>query len=65
MGRLLREKYVRQPTPFCAGCGHGVFMNAFLHAVDEVGLDFKNTVFVSGIPRPRRRLRHWGQDDTA
>jgi 2-oxoglutarate ferredoxin oxidoreductase subunit beta len=24
-------------------------MNAFLHAVDEVGLDFRNTVFVSGI----------------
>lgn len=49
MSRELREKYTRQPTPFCAGCGHGIFMNAFLHAVDEVGLDFENTVFVSGI----------------
>lgn len=49
MGEMLREKYVRQPTPFCAGCGHGIFMNAFLHAADEIGLDFKNTVFVSGI----------------
>lgn len=49
MGEMLREKYVRQPTPFCPGCGHGIFMNAFLHAADEIGLDFKNTVFVSGI----------------
>jgi 2-oxoglutarate ferredoxin oxidoreductase subunit beta len=49
MGRPLREKYTRQPTPFCAGCGHGIFMNAFLHAVEEVDLDFRNTVFVSGI----------------
>ena len=49
MARLLREKYTREPTPFCAGCGHGIFMNAFLHAVDEVGLDFRDTVFVSGI----------------
>jgi 2-oxoglutarate ferredoxin oxidoreductase subunit beta len=49
MGRVLREKYTRQPTPFCGGCGHGIFMNAFLRAVDEVGLDFSKTVFVSGI----------------
>jgi len=49
MGRVLREKYTRQPTPFCPGCGHGIFMNAFLHAVDELGLDFEKTVFVSGI----------------
>lgn len=49
MGEMLREKYVRQPTPFCAGCGHGIFMNAFLHAADEMGLDFRGTVFVSGI----------------
>ncbi len=49
MAEILREKYLRQSTPFCAGCGHGIFMNAFLHAVDEVGLDFRNTVFVSGI----------------
>jgi 2-oxoglutarate ferredoxin oxidoreductase subunit beta len=49
MGRRLRETYIRQPTPFCAGCGHGIFMNAFLQAVDETGLDFSKTVFVSGI----------------
>jgi 2-oxoglutarate ferredoxin oxidoreductase subunit beta len=49
MAQRLRDEYTRQATPFCAGCGHGIFMNAFLHAVDDVGLDFKNTVFVSGI----------------
>ncbi|NIN67424.1 MAG: 2-oxoacid:ferredoxin oxidoreductase subunit beta [Anaerolineae bacterium] len=49
MGEILREKYLRQPTPFCAGCGHGIFMNAFLRAVEETGLDFGSTVFVSGI----------------
>ena len=49
MAQELRKTYLRQPTPFCPGCGHGIFMNAFLHAADEVGLDFRNTVFVSGI----------------
>jgi 2-oxoglutarate ferredoxin oxidoreductase subunit beta len=49
MSEMLREKYMRQPTPFCAGCGHGIFMNAFFRAVDEIGLDFRSTVFVSGI----------------
>ncbi|MBC7250264.1 MAG: 2-oxoacid:ferredoxin oxidoreductase subunit beta [Anaerolineae bacterium] len=46
---LLRARYLRQPTPFCAGCGHGIFINAFLRAADEAGLDFGRTVFVSGI----------------
>jgi 2-oxoglutarate ferredoxin oxidoreductase subunit beta len=49
MGEILRQKYMRQPTPFCAGCGHGIFMNAFFRAADEVGMDFDQTVFVSGI----------------
>ena len=36
-------KYLRPeafPTPFCAGCGHGILMNAILRAVDELQLDF-------------------------
>lgn len=45
----LREQYLRQPTTFCPGCGHGIFMNAFLRAADQAGLDFERTVFVSGI----------------
>lgn len=45
----LRTRYLRQPLPFCPGCGHGIFVNAFLRAVDAIQLDFKRTVFVSGI----------------
>jgi 2-oxoglutarate ferredoxin oxidoreductase subunit beta len=45
-------KYVRPevfPTPFCAGCGHGILLGAILRAVDELQLDFSQVVFVSGI----------------
>lgn len=48
-GSQLREHFLRQPTTFCPGCGHGIFMNAFLRAAAETGLDFERTVFVSGI----------------
>jgi len=45
-------RYVRPkafPTPFCPGCGHGILMGAILRAVDELGLDFSQMLFVSGI----------------
>ncbi|MEO0084489.1 MAG: thiamine pyrophosphate-dependent enzyme [candidate division WOR-3 bacterium] len=45
-------KYLRTevfPTPFCAGCGHGILMGAILRAIDELRLDFNKFVFVSGI----------------
>ncbi|MCS7258840.1 MAG: thiamine pyrophosphate-dependent enzyme [candidate division WOR-3 bacterium] len=45
-------KYLRTetfPTPFCAGCGHGILMGVILRAIDELKLDFKKMVFVSGI----------------
>ncbi len=45
-------KYLRTevfPTPFCAGCGHGILMGAILRAIDELQLDFTKMVFVSGI----------------
>jgi len=45
----LRVRYLRQPTAFCPGCGHGIFMNAFLRAAEQAGLDFERTAFVSGI----------------
>lgn len=45
----LRAAYLRQPTAFCPGCGHGIFMNAFLRAASALPLDFDRTVFVSGI----------------
>ncbi|MBI4833506.1 MAG: 2-oxoacid:ferredoxin oxidoreductase subunit beta [Planctomycetes bacterium] len=37
------------PTPFCNGCGHGILMKLLIEAVDELKLDWKKTVFVSGI----------------
>jgi len=36
-------------TPFCPGCGHGILMGAVLRAVEELGLDLDQTLFVSGI----------------
>ncbi len=45
----LRARYLRQPPPFCPGCGHGIFINAFLRAAATIGLDFGRAVFVSGI----------------
>ncbi|MGC8826239.1 MAG: thiamine pyrophosphate-dependent enzyme [Anaerolineae bacterium] len=45
----LRTAYLRQSTAFCPGCGHGIFMNAFLRAAAALPLDFDRTVFVSGI----------------
>ncbi|MFC1706020.1 thiamine pyrophosphate-dependent enzyme [Planctomycetota bacterium] len=48
--RLLR--YLRQeilPTTFCVGCGGGTVLNAFAHAVDEMGLDPREMVCVTGI----------------
>jgi 2-oxoglutarate ferredoxin oxidoreductase subunit beta len=45
-------KYLRPrafPTPFCAGCGHGILLGAILRAVDELHLDFSQMLFVSGI----------------
>ncbi len=51
MGRDL-EKYLRKDlksTPFCPGCGHGILMNAILRAIDGLGMDMKDMLFVSGI----------------
>ena len=36
-------------TPFCAGCGHGILMGLILRAVDALGLDWREILFVSGI----------------
>lgn len=48
--RLLR--YLRGgilPTTFCVGCGGGTVLNAFAHAVDEMRLDPRRMVCVTGI----------------
>jgi 2-oxoglutarate ferredoxin oxidoreductase subunit beta len=44
--------YLRQevlPTAFCSGCGGGTVLNAFAHAVDELRLDPREIVCVTGI----------------
>ena len=38
-----------ESTPFCPGCGHGILMNLILRAIDELGLDMDEMLFVSGI----------------
>jgi 2-oxoglutarate ferredoxin oxidoreductase subunit beta len=48
--RLL--KYLRQeilPTAFCSGCGGGTVLNAFAHAIDEMRIDPREIVAVTGI----------------
>jgi 2-oxoglutarate ferredoxin oxidoreductase subunit beta len=44
--------YVREeilPSTFCSGCGAGTVLNCFTHAVDEIGLDPRQMLCVSGI----------------
>lgn len=43
----LRED--RLPHIFCAGCGNGTIMNAFLKGMENAEMDFDNIAMVSGI----------------
>lgn len=46
------DKYIRpgiKTTPFCPGCGHGILMGLILRAIDELHMDMKKMLFVSGI----------------
>ncbi len=46
------EKYIRErffPHMWCAGCGHGIVLNALIRAVDKLGLSKNEIVMVSGI----------------
>jgi 2-oxoglutarate ferredoxin oxidoreductase subunit beta len=48
----LYDHYLRKdmmPTILCAGCGAGVVLNATIRAIDSLGMDIDNMVFVSGI----------------
>ncbi len=48
--RLLH--YLRKdilPTTFCVGCGGGIVLNAFSHAIDEMRIDPREIVCVTGI----------------
>ncbi|MBT7617626.1 MAG: 2-oxoglutarate ferredoxin oxidoreductase subunit beta, partial [Calditrichaeota bacterium] len=37
------------PTPYCPGCGHGILLGAVIRAMDDAGIDWEKTLFVSGI----------------
>ena len=46
------RKYLREdrlPTVFCPGCGNGIVPNCTLQAIDELGMNMDDVVFVSGI----------------
>jgi 2-oxoglutarate ferredoxin oxidoreductase subunit beta len=43
----LREEML--PTLFCQGCGGGTILNVYAHAIDELGIDPKDIVSVTGI----------------
>jgi len=46
------EKYTREgmiPHIWCTGCGNGIVLNAFLRAIDELGLDMDKLAVISGI----------------
>ncbi len=43
----IRERFF--PQMWCAGCGHGIVLNALLRAVENLGLNKRDIVMVSGI----------------
>jgi len=46
------SKYLREammPHIWCSGCGNGIILNCFVQAVDELQVDLKKLVVVSGI----------------
>jgi 2-oxoglutarate ferredoxin oxidoreductase subunit beta len=45
-------KYLREPMMphiWCPGCGNGIVLNCFVHALDELQMDLDKMVVVSGI----------------
>ena len=45
--KFLRKEIL--PTTFCVGCGGGTVLNAFAHAIDEMRIDPREIVCVTGI----------------
>ncbi|MFX1449244.1 MAG: thiamine pyrophosphate-dependent enzyme [Promethearchaeota archaeon] len=46
----LLKKYIRlSETTFCSGCGNGIILNCFIRAVENLIIDPKNILCVSGI----------------
>jgi 2-oxoglutarate/2-oxoacid ferredoxin oxidoreductase subunit beta len=49
MTRALEHWLRVDHTAFCPGCGHGILLGALIRAADELNLDRRNLLFVSGI----------------
>ncbi|NMB75604.1 MAG: hypothetical protein GYA21_10805 [Myxococcales bacterium] len=49
MTRALEHWLRVKSSTFCPGCGHGILLGAVVRALDELGVDRKNLLFVSGI----------------
>jgi 2-oxoglutarate ferredoxin oxidoreductase subunit beta len=48
----IAEKYIRKetlPFIFCPGCGHGIVVNSFIRAIDELGIKKDEMACVGGI----------------
>ena len=48
----MRDTWLRQdrlPHIYCPGCGNGTIINCVLEAVDQMGWEMDDTVFISGI----------------
>ena len=47
----LYTRYIREytfPEIFCPGCGYGMFLNAFIRAIDKMGIKKGDLGIVSG-----------------
>ena len=49
MTRAMHDWLRVEHSTFCPGCGHGILLGAIVRACDELGLDRKSLLFVSGI----------------
>jgi len=47
LSRYLRKAMM--PHIWCSGCGNGIILNCFVHAIDELQIDLDKLVVVSGI----------------
>jgi 2-oxoglutarate ferredoxin oxidoreductase subunit beta len=47
LSKYLREAMI--PHIWCTGCGNGIILNCFVHAIDELEMDLDKLVVVSGI----------------
>ena len=62
--RLIRT-YMREerlPHIWCAGCGHGILLRDVAQAIDDLGLDKKDVVVVSGIGCSSRAAGYMNMD---